>query len=102
MTSDFPPLFVCPFNYDSFVSFRAIGLMGYLRLTAGLMFCSCGFPHSFLFLPCGRLFLVPTLWETLSCPYPVGDSFLSLPCGRLFLVPTPWETLPSSTVGDRY
>ena len=48
--------------------------MGYLRLTVGLMFCSCGFPL------------------TLSCPYPVG----------LFLVPTLWEALPSSTVGDRY
>ena len=29
--------------------------MGYLRLTVGLMFCSCGFP----------LTLVPNLWETL-------------------------------------
>ena len=32
------------FQYDSFVSFRAIGIMGYLWSTAGLMFCSCGFP----------------------------------------------------------
>ena len=39
------------------------------------------------------LFLVPTLWGTLPCPYPVGDSSLSLPCGGLFLVPTLWGTL---------
>ena len=32
------------FQYDSFASFRAIGLTGYSRSTAGLMFCSCGFP----------------------------------------------------------
>ena len=44
-------------------------------------------------LPCGELFLVPTLWGTLSCPYPVEDSSLSLPCVGLFLVPTLWGTL---------
>ena len=54
-------------NYDSF---RVVSgyrpNMGYLRLTAGLMLCSCGFP------------LTPPR------PYPVGDSSLSLPRGRLF------------------
>ena len=63
------------FNYDSF---RVVSdyrpSMGYLRLAAGLIFCS------YVSL---SLFLVP---------YPVGDSSLSLPCG----------TLSSSTVGDRY
>ena len=45
------------FKYDSF---RVVSgyrpNMGYLRLTAGLMFCLCGFPL------------------TLPCPYPAGDS----------------------------
>ena len=36
------------------------------------------------------------LLDTLPCPYPVGDSALSLPCGGLFLVPTLWGTLPCS------
>ena len=41
------------------------------------------------------------LLVTLPCPYPVGDSSLSLPCGGLFLVPTLWGTLPCPyPVGD--
>jgi len=64
------------FNYDSFVSFRAIGVIwGIRELTAELV-CLL-FWHSSLSLPCGGLFLVPTLWGTLPCPYPVGDSALS-------------------------
>ena len=62
------------FNYDSFVSFRAIGVIwGIRELTAELV--------CLLF------------WSLLPCPYPVGDSSLSLPCGGLFLVPTLWGTL---------
>ena len=71
------------FNYDSFVSFRAIGVIwGIRELTAELV--------CLLFW---SLFLVPTLWGTLPCPYLVGDSSLSLSCGGLFLVPTLWGTL---------
>ena len=48
------------FNYDSFVSFRAIGVIwGIRQLTAELM--------CLLFW---SLFLVPTLWGTLLCPLP--------------------------------
>ena len=57
------------FNYDSFVSFRAIGVIwGIRELTAELV-CLL-FWHSSLSLPCGGLFLVPTLWGTLLCPLP--------------------------------
>ena len=71
-------------KYDSFVSFRAIGVIwGIRELTAEL---AC--------LLFWTLFLVPTLWGTLPCPYPVGDTSLSLPCGGLFLVATLWGTLP--------
>ena len=54
---------------------------GYLRLTSGLMFCLSGFHLSSLSLPCGRFFLISTLWETLPCPYPVGDASFAY-CGR--------------------
>ena len=48
------------FNYDSFVSFRAIGVIwGIRELTAELV--------CLLFW---SLFLVPTLWGTLLCPLP--------------------------------
>ena len=57
------------FNYDSFVSFRDIGVIwGIRELTAELV-CLL-FWHSSLSLPCGGLFLVPTLWGTLLCPLP--------------------------------
>ena len=76
------------FNYDSFVSFRAIGVIwGIRELTAELV-CLL-FWHSSSSLPYGGLFLVPTLWGTLPCPYPVGDSSLSLPCGGPCFVPYP-------------
>ena len=65
-------------KYDSFVSFRAVGVTwGIRELTAELV--------CLLFW---TLFVVPTLWGTLPCPYPVADSSLSLSCGGLFLVPT--------------
>ena len=42
------------FKYDGYVSFRAIGLVGYLRSTAGLMFCWCGFPLTLACVNCWR------------------------------------------------
>ena len=49
------------------MSFRAIGVIWGTRELIAELVC----------LLFWSLFLVPTLWGTLPCPYPVGDSALS-------------------------